>query len=75
MSAQKICGLSNLATLASLVSLACVAKQNRLARPTRLAKVATTDRPQLFGRTCVAGTNCKKSLYMRLASKIDLNKN
>ena len=75
MSAQKSCGLSNLATLASLVSLASVAKQNRLARPTRLTKVATIDRPQLFWKTRVAATKCKISLFLRLASKIDSNKN
>ena len=44
MSALKS-GLSNMATLLSLVILASEAKQNRLARPTRLAKVARTDRP------------------------------
>ena len=74
MSAKNSCGLSNLATLAILVSLASVAKQNRLGRPTRLDKVARTDRQQLFGSTRVAAATCEKSLFLKLASKVDLKK-
>ena len=74
-SAPKSCGLSNLATLASLVCMSSVAKQNILARPTKLVKVARTNRPRLFGSILVAATTCENSLFLRLVPKVDLHKN